>query len=135
MTGAGVMARGNTGLNIRSGIVMGGWGNSLAGKVGTMVMVVGSAVIPSGPAPAGLLGPHSWDNSVTTKTKTIPSKVKIQNPMGILNEAMMWMGVGVVPGLLYIIPIHDVGDRAWAPEVMSPSVSIGSIGGGVGVLW
>ena len=92
------MARGNTGLTIRSGIVMGGLGNSLAGKVGTMVMVVGSAaVIPSAPAPAGLLGPQAWDRSVTTKTKTIPSKVKIQNPMGILNEAMMWMGDGGVP--------------------------------------
>jgi len=108
----------------------------LAGKVGTMVMVVGVvAVIPSGPAPTGLLGPQAWDRSVTTKTKTIPSKVKIQNPMGILNEAMMWVVVGGVPRLLYIIPIHDVGDRALAPEVMSPSVSIGICIGLMAGVW
>jgi hypothetical protein len=100
------------------------------------------AVIPSGPAPAGLLGPQAWDRSVTTNTKTIPSKVKIQNPMGILNEAMMSVGWGVYPDSYTLYPYMNwetepghprLGTRAWAPEVMSPSVSIGSIGGGVGV--
>jgi len=55
--------------------------------------------------------------------------------MGILNEAMMWVVVGCVSRLLYIIPIHELGDRALAPEVMSPSVSIGICIGSMAGVW